>query len=104
MQIHISQHAQVRMRQRGMRNADIATLCMFADIDVPVARDLYAMRLSHQAATEARAAGVPLRVIERVTRAVAVESGDGTLVTCARLYGRGATSYRKRGLRKFWSN
>jgi hypothetical protein len=104
MQIQFSHHAEVRMRQRGMRNADIAALCLIADIDVPVARDLYAMRLSRQAVTEARAAGVPLRIIERLARAVAVESGDGTLVTCARLHGRAATSYRKRGSRKFWSN
>lgn len=104
MNIQFSQHAQVRMRQRGMRDADIAALCLFADIDVPVARNLYAMRLSRQAATEARAAGVPLRIIERLAGAVAVESGGGTLVTCARLRGRSAMSYRRRGSRKFWSN
>lgn len=104
MQIHLSQHAQNRMRQRGMRNADITALCHFADIDIPVARGLYALRLSRKAASEARAAGLPGKVVDRLSRAVAVESGDGTLVTCARLHGRKAASYRKRASRKFWSN
>jgi hypothetical protein len=104
MQIHLSQHAQVRMRQRGMRDAEIAAICQFADIDVPVARNLYAMRLSRQAEFEARAAGVPARLIQRLIGLVAVESGDGTLVTCAHLHGRGASFYRRRDSRKFWSN
>jgi hypothetical protein len=92
------------MRQRGLRDGDIATLCLFADIDIPVARDLFAMRLSRMAASEARAAGIPGKVLDRLSRAVAVESADGTLVTCARLDGSKGASYRRRGSRKFWSN
>lgn len=103
MTFHLSQHAQCRLRQRGLREAEFSTLLWFADIDVPVARNLHALRLSRNAAQDARAAGVPQRVLNRLSNAVAVESDDGTVVTCARFHGTKAAAYRRRNFRKYWS-
>lgn len=102
MELHISDHAQHRMQQRGIRQADIQMLAEFADLDVVIADGLHAMRLSKRAYATAKAHGVSPSVLDRLKRAVAVESVDGTLVTCLHLHGRQSAAYRGRATRKFY--
>ncbi|MEQ6335704.1 hypothetical protein [Sphingobium sp. MK2] len=102
MELQISKHAQNRMQQRGLRYADIQLLAEYADMDVVIAGGLHAMRLSKRAYAIAQAQGVSTSVLDRLKRAVAVESVEGTLVTCLHLYGRRSAAYRGRANRKFF--
>lgn len=102
MELQISKHAQHRMQQRGFRRADIQMLADFADMDVVIADGLHAMRLSKRAYAIAQAQGVSTSVLDRLKRAIAVESVDGTLVTCLHLHGRRSAAYCGRANRKFF--
>lgn len=102
MNLQISRHAERRMQQRGLRRADIAILSSYADIEVTIASGLHAVRISRKAYEEARSLGVSPSSLDRLRQAVAVESNDGTLVTCLHLHGRRSAAYRGRANRKFY--
>ena len=76
LDIHVTRHAQERLRQRGYRDTDITMLLRVAE---PFGEDVY--RLSNQVAQRAieRLKGA-IRQIERLTGSIAVIC-EGALVT-----------------------
>lgn len=102
MQLATTKHAEHRMRQRGIRDDQVSILASLADIDVPVGRSLYALRLSRKALVEAQAEGLKVGTADRLRRMVLVESSDGALVTVAHLHGPKSRAYRRDDHRKFW--
>ena len=102
MQLATTRHAELRMRQRGIRHGQISTLVNLVDIDIPVGRSLNALRMSRQALAAARADGLSNQEIDLLSRIALVESSDGALVTVAHMHGSKSRVYRRHIRRKFW--
>jgi hypothetical protein len=104
MLMSLTEHARIRINQRGIHSADLDTFMHLADIARPVDRGLTVHRISRQALAAARGEGMAATLLERIGSLALIEASDGAIVTCAHIHGRKSQAYRQRDRRKFWRN
>lgn len=90
-----SNHARWRMRQRGIRDADVALLLFGADREASVGGGCVAISISRRRRKQLLIEGYSPSSIERAVRIAAVESGDGEIVTVLRPSDRRGRRYRR---------
>jgi hypothetical protein len=92
----LTQHAKLRMRQRGVKLEILRTLMSLSDRAVCVGRGCVALTISRDGLAELKADGVPPAILDAVRRNTVVVGDDGSVLTVAKHFdGRKGRSYRR---------
>ena len=97
--VSLSAHARNRCRQRGTSVRMLTTVYDWADLEVPVGGGFTALSISAQTATEMRAEGCPIELLERARRRALVQRGGNVITVVAGRERRGR-HYRHRMWRR----
>lgn len=87
--VALTQHARDRAHQRLIADEVIKTVMLYADISLKVGSGCSKNLISKRARNEAKADGVPQKLLARAQNTVVILSDDETVVT---LYKRQSTS------------